>query len=446
MAKAFARHFPTMNASPSPSTRRDFLRTGSAAAAVAFAAPAILIRERAFAANTDTLKIGLVGCGGRGTGAAGNALDADPNLVITAIGDAFPEPTKGTIKSLAEKYGTRVQVPPEKQFVGLDAYQKVIDSGVDVVLLASPPGFRPVHLRYAVEKNKHIFCEKPMATDAPGIRHVMESVRMSKEKKLNVVAGYCWRYDLPRQAFYKEIHDGALGEVVGVYGTYLTGPVKPMAPAHTRPVGMGDLEWQMRNWMNFGWLGGDGIVEQCIHTVDKVLWAYKDVAPVKCTANGGRVHPNGEGNIFDHVTVVYEWANGARGVVAQRQIAGCHNDNSDYVLGSAGKGFSGWGNPTIKSGDQMKWRYRGDKARDMYVIEHEVLYRSIRAGEFHNDGDRMAQSTLAGLMGRMAGYTGQEVTWEQALNSQQHLVPEKLAWDMKLPILPQAQPGKTKLV
>ena len=435
-----------MNSSPS-SSRRDFLRTGSAAATIAFAAPAILVNERAFAQNTDTLKIGLVGCGGRGSGAAANALTADSNLVITAVGDAFPEPIPGTLKGLTEQFGNRVQVPPEKQFVGLDAYQKVIDSGIDVVLLATPPGFRPTHFRYAVEKGRHIFCEKPMATDAPGIRHVMESVRMSKEKKLNVVAGYCWRYDLPRQAFYKEIHDGGLGEVVSAYGTYLTGPVKPMPPAHTRPAGLPDLEWQMRNWMNFAWLGGDGIVEQCIHTVDKVLWTFKDVAPVKCTANGGRMHPNGEGNIYDHVTVVYEWANGARGVVAQRQIAGCYNDNSDYVFGSTGKGWSGgWGVPLIKSGDQMKWSYRGEKKIDMYVIEHQVLYQSIREGRVHNDGDRMAQSTLAGLMGRMAGYTGQEVTWEQALGSKQDTMPAKLSWDMTLPAEPLPVPGKTKLI
>ena len=432
-----------MNASPNSTTRRDFLRSGSAAAAVAFAAPAILVRERAFAQNADTLKIGLVGCGGRGTGAAGNALTADPNLILWAVGDAFPEPLAGSVKGLKEQFGGRVQAEADRQFVGLDAFQKVIDSGVDVVLLASPPGFRPAHLRYAIEKNKHVFCEKPMATDAPGIRHVMETVRMSKEKKLNLVAGYCWRYDLPRQAFYQQIHDGGLG--VGVYGTYLTGPVKPMPPSHTRPAGMKDLEWQMRNWMNFTWLAGDGLVEQCIHTVDKVLWTFRDEAPIKCTANGGRVNPNGEGNIFDHVTVVYEWANGARGVVAQRQIAGCYSENSDYVLGTTGKGWSGWNVPYIKAGNEIKWRYKGDKP-DMYVVEHQVLFKSIRAGQVHNDGDRMVRSTLAGIMGRMAGYTGQEVTWEQALNSKLALVPEKVSWDMTLPIEPMAMPGKTKFI
>jgi len=444
MTDAQASQYPAMNASQNSPTRRDFLRSSSAAAAVAFAAPAILVREQAFAQNSNTLKIGLVGCGGRGTGAAGNALTADPNIILWAVGDAFPEPLNGSVKGLKADFGGRIQTE-ERQFVGLDAFQKVIDSGVDVVLLASPPGFRPVHLRYAIEKNKHVFCEKPMATDAPGIRHVMESVRLSKEKKLNLVAGYCWRYDLPRQAFYQQIHDGALGEVAAVYGTYLTGPVKPMPPAHTRPAGMKDLEWQMRNWMNFTWLAGDGLVEQCIHTVDKVLWTFRDEPPIKCTANGGRMHPNGEGNIYDHVTVVYEWANGARGVVAQRQIAACHSENSDYVLGTAGKGWSGWNAPYIKAGNEIKWRYKGDKP-DMYVVEHQVLFKSIREGRFHNDGDRMAKSTLAGIMGRMAGYTGQEISWEQALNSKQSLVPDSLSWDMTLPIEPMAIPGKTKFI
>ncbi len=430
---------------PDSPSRRDFLRSTSSAAALTLAAPAILVRERAFAANSDTLKVGLVGCGGRGSGAAGNALAADPNLVITAIGDIFPEPIPRAIAGLKEQYGDRVQLPPDRQFVGLDAFKKVIDTDVDVVLLATPPGFRPMQLRYAVEKGKHVFCEKPMATDAPGIRHVMESVRISKEKKLNVVAGYCWRYDLPRRAFYEQVHAGALGELAAVYGTYLTGPVKPFEPGQRKPAGMSDLEWQVRHWMNFTWLAGDGLVEQCIHTVDKVKWAFGDEPPVKCVANGGRIRPLDDGNIFDHVTVVYEWANGARGIVAQRQVPGCYNDNSDYLLGTAGKGWSGWGVPYIKDGDQTKWRYRGDKP-DMYVVEHQYLYRAIREGRLHNDGDWMATSTLMGIMGRMAAYTGKEVTWEQALNSQQKLVPDAFSWDMKLEVEPLATPGITKFI
>lgn len=435
-----------MNASkPNSSNRREFLRSTSTAAALALAAPAILIRTRAFAQNSETLKVGLVGCGGRGSGAVGDALAADSNLIVTAIGDAFDEAVKGAAVRLKTQHGDRFQVTAENQFSGLDAFKKVIDSGVDVVLLASPPGFRPEHLRYAIEKGKHVFCEKPVATDAPGIRHVIETVKMSKQKKLNIVVGFCWRYDMPRRAFYEEVHNGTLGELTGVYGTYLTGPVKALAPGQAKPAGMSDVEWQVRQWMNFTWLSGDGIVEQCIHTVDKVMWAFGDEPPIKCSATGGRTRPADAGNIYDHMTVVYEWANGARGIVAQRQTPGCHNDNSDYLLGTAGKGFSGWGNPTIKDGDAIKWRYRGEKP-NMYVVEHEFLYRSIRKGEFYSDGDWMASSTMAGIMGRMAAYTGQEVTWEQAMNSQQKLVPDNLTWDMELPVEPVAIPGITKLI
>ena len=425
--------------------RRDFLKSSSTAAALTLAAPALLMRDRAFAANSDTIRIGLVGCGGRGTGAAGNALEADKNLVLVAMGDAFEDQLKQSHSSLDKQFPGRVQVEPSKRFVGLDAYQKVIDAGVDVVLLASPPGFRPTHLRYAVEKKKHIFCEKPMATDSAGIRHVMESVRMSKEAKLNIVAGYCWRYSLPRREFFKRINEGEIGEVLAMYGTYLTGPVKPMQAPSQRKDGVGDLEWQMRNWMNFTWLAGDGFVEQCIHTVDKMMWAFGDKPPAKVVANGGRVHPNYEGNIFDHMTATYEWANGARGVIAQRQIANCYSDNSDYVLGGKGKGWNGWSNAYFKNADGSNgWRYRGENP-DMYVVEHQHLYRAIRAGEFHNDGDRMVNSTLAGIMGRLSAYTGQEVTWEQALSSKIQLVPDNMSWDMKLPIEPLPVPGKTKL-
>jgi len=429
---------------PVISSRRDFLRTSTTAAAFALAAPGIILRQSAFAANGDTLKIGLVGCGGRGTGAAGNALTADKNCVLTAVGDAFPEQAEGSLRNLKEQFGARIAVTPDTTFTGLDAYKKVIDS-VDVVLLATPPGFRPTHLRYAVEKGKHIFCEKPVATDAVGIRHVMESVKLAKEKKLNFVCGFCWRSDLPRRAVYEQIHDGAIGDVKHVYGTYLTGPVKPMPGVNARKPGMSDLEWQLRNWMNFSWLAGDGYVEQCIHTVDKLAWTMKDVPPIKCTATGGRMVPNNEGNIYDHMTVVYEYANGVRATIAQRQINGCHNDNSDAIIGSKGHATSGWGVPVIRG--EKNWKYQGDKSRDMYVIEHEELFASIRGGKYRFDGDWLASSTLQGIMGRMAAYTGQEVTWEQVLMSQENLHPEaEISWDMKLPIMSLPVPGRYKLV
>ena len=260
-----------MNTTQSSLTsRREFLKSSSTAAfAGAIAAPHFFTSSSHAASPGETLKVGLIGCGGRGTGAAAQALKADSNVELFAVGDVFERALSGSIKAVAAEAGAdKVKVKPENMFVGLDAYRKVINSGVDVVLLASPPGFRPVHLRAAVEAGKHIFCEKPMATDAPGVRSVIESVRIAKERSLALVAGFCWRYDYPLRELFKRIHEGQIGDVRAIYGTYLTGPVKPMPPASSRKEGITDLEWMIRNWYNFNWLGGDGFVEQAVHTCD----------------------------------------------------------------------------------------------------------------------------------------------------------------------------------
>ncbi len=427
--------------SNSLTSRRDFLKT-SAILGTALAAPAVLPGDLFGAANMDTLRVGLIGCGGRGSGAASQALTADKNVLLVAVGDAFEEPLQKCLQSLQKDHADRVKVTPEKCFVGLEAYQKVIDSGVDVVLLATPPGFRPIHLKAAVTAGKHVFCEKPVATDAPGLRSVLESVKMAKEKSVALVAGYCWRYDFARREFYKRIHDGAIGDIRAIYATYYTGPVKPMPVASDRPAGMGDLEWQLRNWYNFSWLSGDGYVEQCCHSVDKVAWAMKDVPPLKAVAVGGRGTPNNQGNIFDHMFVVYEWPDDVRAFVGQRQVANTFSENSDYLMGSAGVGkISGWQAPVIKA--KETWRYKGDKA-DMYQTEHNELFASIRSGNPINNGSWMSSSTMMGIMGRMAAYTGQEITWEQAMNSQEKLVPDHFDWKMKLDISPMPLPGFTK--
>ncbi|HVM46570.1 MAG TPA: Gfo/Idh/MocA family oxidoreductase [Candidatus Acidoferrum sp.] len=406
------------------------------AATVAAAAPAVV------AQTPQTLKVGLIGCGGRGSGAASQALNADPNVVLTAMGDAFEDQLQKSLQSLQKSCGDKVKVTPDKCFVGLDAYQKVIDSGVDVVLLATPPGFRPTHLKAAVDAGKHIFCEKPMATDAPGVRSVMESAKAAKEKNLSLVAGFCWRYDRARREFYQRIHDGAIGDIRAIYATYYTGPVKPMPPASERPAGMGDLEWQLRNWYNFTWLSGDGYVEQACHSVDKVAWGLKDQSPLKAVAVGGRQTPNNQGNIYDHMFVVYEFPDDVRAFVGQRQIGQTYSDNSDYLMGSAGFAkIQGWTGVFIKG--KENWRYRGPK-EDMYQTEHNELFAGIRNGKPINDGEWMAHSTMLGIMGRMAAYTGQEIAWEEALNSQQKLVPDKLSWDMKLDFPPVPIEGVTK--
>jgi predicted dehydrogenase len=219
--------------------------------------------------------------------------------------------------------------------------------------------------------------------------------------------------------------------------------VKPMRPASRRPAGMSDVEWQLQNWYNFVWLSGDGLVEQACHSVDKIAWAMNGILPLKAVATGGRQFPNNEGNIFDHIDVFYEFPDGVRAFMAQRQISNCYGDNSDYLMGSDGLGtIKGWSDPSVTG--KESWRYRGPKS-DMYQVEHNELFDSIRNGKPINDGIWMAHSTMMAIMGRMAAYTGKEISWAEAMNSEEQLVPDNLTWDMDLPIRPMAMPGKTTL-
>jgi predicted dehydrogenase len=425
------------------SSRRDFLKAGAAAVTI----PSVIasIAPRAHAAGSDKLKIGLVGCGGRGSGAAREALSADPNVELVAMGDAFGEPLNTSLRNLSgmEAIRSKIKVDDEHKFVGLDAYKKVIDT-CDVVLLCTPPGFRPLHFKYAVEAGKHVFTEKPMATDAPGVRSIMESVELSKQKKLAICAGFCWRYDNAKRAFFEQVHNGALGDVKAAYGTYLTSPVKPMPPAASRPEGMSNLEWMVRNWYNFTWLSGDGLVEQAVHTVDWLAWCFQDQPPVSCTAVGGRQIPQEGGNIYDHIAVNYVWANDARAFLAQRQTPGCHNENNLYVLGSRGSGQLGPRGTVING--ETEWKYRGP-GNNMYQTEHDEFFASIRKGEPINNGDRMAKSTLMGIMGRTAAYTGKQITWEMMLNSQESIVPQITdGWKTQVELPMMAMPGITPFV
>jgi myo-inositol 2-dehydrogenase/D-chiro-inositol 1-dehydrogenase len=432
---------------PTPTSRRDFLKTSSTVAiGGALAAQAAFPVIAKAAGNGDKLRIGFIGCGGRGSGAALQALKADSNVELYAMGDVFASQMEKSLTSLKKNLPDnpeKFNVPAERQFEGIDAYKKVIKSGVDVVILTTPPGFRPQHLRAAVEAGKHVFLEKPMATDAPGVRSVLESVKIAKEKKLAMVAGFCWRYDYPRRELFKRIHDGQIGDVRAIYGTYLTGPVKPMPPASTRPAGMTDMEWMVRNWYNFTWLSGDGLVEQAIHAVDWLGWAMKDQPPLKCTAVGGRQIPAEGGNIYDHIEVNFEWENGVRAFLAQRQITGCYGENNLSVIGS--KGIASIARGRVQITGENPWRYEGPTP-DMYQVEHDEMYASIRAGNPLNDGDRMATSTMMGIMGRMAGYTGLEISWDMAMNSKQVLVPDIKDWNTPIEVPPLAMPGRTKFI
>jgi predicted dehydrogenase len=361
------------------------------------------------------------------------------------MADVFAEKLNASLEALRKEAPDKIKVEPEHCFVGLDAYQKLIDSGVDVVLLATPPGFRPVHLQAAVAAGKHIFCEKPVATDAPGVRSVLASVAQAKAKNLALVAGFCWRYSLPVRALFERVHNGDVGEVRAVYSTYYTGAVRAMPPAGERPPAMGDLEWQLHNWYNFGWLSGDSLVEQAVHAVDWILWALKDEPPATAVAVGGRQIPSAGGNIFDHFEVNYEFAGGARAFLGCRQQSGCYDNNTATILGAGGEarelGFGGM--PFIRGAN--RWRYQGANP-NMYHVEHNELFASIRSGKPINDGERMARSTMAAIMGRMAAYTGQEITWDMAMNSQETLVPANLDWKTPVPVPTWPMPGKTKFV
>ena len=222
----------------------------------------------------------------------------------------------------------------DNAFFGLDAYDKVINSGVDVVLLATPPGFRPQHLTAAVNANKHVFCEKPCATDSPGVREVMAAQKLAQTKNLALVSGFCWRYNNMIQEAMQRVHNGELGRLVAHYSTYYTNPVKPMPPESERPAGMSDIEWQIRNWYNFTWLCGDSLVEQAVHNADKIMWVMKDQPPLSCVAVGGRAVPANGGNIYDHFEANYLFPNGYRVFLANRQSTGCYNGTHDYLMGT----------------------------------------------------------------------------------------------------------------
>lgn len=432
---------------PAGATRRDFLKTSTAAlAGAAFTAPLIL-GTRASAAPGDVLRVGLIGCGGRGSGAAKNALQADPNTQLVAVGDAFQDRLNGSLNTLRSdrEVGKRVNVDPAKCFVGLDCYQGVMDAGVDVVLLCSPPGFRPEQFEAAVKAGKHTFLEKPVACDPAGIRRIAAAQAEATRKNLGVSAGYCWRYSRPEQAGFEQVLNGTIGEVTSLYGTYLTGSLwsKP------RQEGWSAAEWQMRNWLYFTWLSGDFIVEQAIHAVDWMQWAMKDEAPVNAISVGGRqvrVEPV-FGNIYDNFGVTYEYKNGVRGFLFCRQQAGCANDNSITVYGT--KGFArilGFGGaPFVRdySGKTL-WRYSGGR-NDMYEEEHIVLFKSIRDGKPVNDGERMITSTMTGILGRIAGYTGGKVAYEEAMQAQEDLFPKGLTLKSEIPVPPVARPGITKI-
>lgn len=423
---------------PSPS-RRDFLVSSSVAAAAGGVLAAAAVPRAVHGAGSDILKVALIGCGGRGTGAAVNAMRADPNNRLTVLADVFGDQVEQARQTLGKQIDAQYAVTTENCFVGFDAYKQVMASDVDVVLLCTPPHFRPMHLKAAIEAGKHVFCEKPVAVDGPGVRSVLETTELARKKNLNLVSGLCWRYDYGVRETMKQIQDGAIGEIVAIQENYLTGTLwhRGRQPTWT------EMEYQLRNWLYFTWLSGDHNVEQHIHSLDKAMWLMGDKPPLKCFGLGGRQVRTGEqwGNIYDHHAVCYEWASGVKCYAFTRQQSGCKNDVDDYVQGT--KGRAALLRHEVVSGDTM-WKYRGDKP-SMYDVEHVELFKAIRAGQTINNGVYMSYSTLLAIMGRMACYTGKEITWEDALNSQENLSPPKYEFG-DIPVPTVAMPGKTKFI
>jgi predicted dehydrogenase len=424
---------------PIPS-RRVFLRSAAATTLIA-GFPNILLAQ----GNQAKLKIGLVGCGGRGTGAADQALSADPNVVLWAMADAFGSQITNSINHLSKKFNGKVDVPESRQFSGLDACQKLLESGVDVVLLATPPGFRPAHLRAAIEAGKHVFAEKPMAVDVAGVKSVVESARLAKEKNLTLQHGFCWRFSPNTRAGYGKILSGELGRVVSVYGTYMGGVPKPTTALADRDPKFGDVEWQVRNWMAHEWLSGGPLLEQAIHTVDKIAWAMNDVAPIAARGCGGRTQRSDDGNVWDHYEVTFEYPNEVLCHIHQRQMSGCFSEVKDRVHCEKGIMEAPDRVVTKDISGKIDWAYRGDNT-NMYQVCHNEWFAAIRKGQPLNAGEYMANSTMLAILGREAAHSGQRITWNDLWNAKQDLAPDSLQMGDKHPTAEVPIPGRYKLV
>ena len=424
-------------------SRRNFIKsTGATALGSTFALSAL--PNITFGQRTEQLKVGIIGCGGRGAGAANQALNADENVVLTAMADVFPDRLNTALEALKEEHEGKVQVPKDKQFVGFDAYKELIASDVDVVLLATPPVFRPAHLEAAINAGKHVFCEKPVAVDAQGVRQVLATAQKAKEKNLALVSGLCWRYHYPKRATFDKVLNGDIGELMTVYNTYNTGALW----SKDRQAGWSDMEYKMRNWLYYSWLSGDHITEQAVHSIDMMSWVLGNAVPVRAVGTGGRQRRTEEkyGNIFDHFAIVYEFESGAKGFHFSRQQADCANAYSVEMAGTKGSAIVDVIRRNHEINGASKWTYDGE-SNNMYQTEHDELFASIRKGTPINDGEWMANSTMIAIMGRMVAYTGQSITWEDALNSGNQLAPniDDFSMDLQWEDPAIAKPGLTKI-
>jgi predicted dehydrogenase len=438
------------------STRRDFLQSTSAAAA----AGSMLLSSlsaRAHAAGDDTIKVGLVGCGGRGTGAVNDAFSAGGNLKLVAMGDAFEDELTRSLSNLKGALGPsaeeKIDVPPERQFVGFDAYQKVIDSDIDLLVLATPPGFRPIHFEAAVKAGKNVFMEKPVAIDAAGVRQVLAAAKVAKEKKLKVGVGLQRRHQDCYRELIQRVHDGEVGDLLAMRVYWNGGGV--WDPRKTHEECKSEMEYQMRNWYYYTWLCGDHIVEQHIHNLDVGCWLKGDKWPVRAEGIGGRQVRTDKryGEIFDHHCCEFFFDDGSVMVSQCKHIANTWSSVTEHAHGTKGQVHLD-SNPRgcyFEIGGK-RIPFKGD-TENPYVVEHRDLQAAIREGKDYNEAERGAYSTMVAILGRMCTYSGKELTWEEALASDVELRPTEYAWNGTPPTVPDANgvypvavPGVTAVV
>lgn len=421
------------------STRRDFVKTASAAAAGAIIAPSLT--SSAWAAGDDTIKIALVGCGGRGSGACAQALNTSGSTKLVAMADAFEDQLEKSLENLGKQTkrkpgvgADKIDVPKERRFVGLDAYKQAIDAGPDMVILATPPGFRPMQFEYAVKQGKHVFMEKPVAADAAGVRQVLAAAEEAKKKNLKVGVGLQRHHQAMYQETIAKINEGMIGDTTFLR-VYWNGST-PWDPRLSRELAKSEMEYQIRNWYYYIWLSGDHINEQHIHNIDVGCWV-KGGYPVKAQGQGGRQVRSDKkyGEIYDHHSVEYTFADGTVMMSHCRQTARTWASVSEYAHGTKGVATLSGGSIDDLKGANV-WRYKGAKP-DPYQVEHDVMQDAMRNSKDHSEAENGAKSTMAAIMGRMASYSGQYITWDQALNSKvNYTAPSPLTWNANPPTLP----------
>jgi predicted dehydrogenase len=429
---------------PAGLTRREVVKTASLASlATALSGAGV------FAAGSERIRVGVIGCGGRGTEAAINCATASPDVVIAALGDAFADQLDWSLRELRQKLAAdRITTTPETCFTGFDAYQKVLASGVDLVILAAPPFFRPAHLKASIEAGRHVFTEKPVGVDPVGIRSVITTSELASRKGLAIVAGTQRRHQAHYLEIMKRVRGGDIGQLVAGQCYWNMGTLWVERAAQNwadRIVKKwSDMEWQVRNWLFTAWCSGDHIVEQHVHNLDVMNWAF-GAHPVRCVGMGGRAARTDPmyGNVFDHFAVEYEYPSGARVLSMCRQTAGAAESVSERVVGTAGSSYTDGADAYIKGA--RPWE-NTQASPNPYVQEHVDLVASIKAGKPLNEGRQVAESTLTAIMGRMSAYTGRALSWDWVMNaSALDLAPPHMEWK-DLPPLEVAVPGKTPLV